>query len=58
MDTHHPIGTGALPWDVYRDFIAGIPVEKRPSVLIEVRGYDDLAASVGYLEQEHLYPFS
>lgn len=58
MDTHYPIGTGALPWDVYRNFLADIPVEKRPSVLIEVRGYDDLAASVRYLEQEHLYPFS
>lgn len=58
MDTHYPIGTGALPWDVYRNFLADIPVEKSPSVLIEVRGYDDLAASARYLEQEHLYPFS
>lgn len=58
MDTHNPIGAGALPWDLYQNFIESIPEEKRPSVLIEVRGYDDLDASVSYLKQHHLYPFS
>lgn len=57
-DSHHPVGTGSLPWDIYKDFISRIPADKRPSVLIEVRTYEDLLASVSYMEMHGLYPFS
>ena len=56
-DTHNPVGNGSLPWEVYRDFIDAFSPEERPSVLIEVRSYKDLLASVTYMEQKKLYPF-
>ncbi len=56
-DTHHPVGSCSLPWDVYESFIEKIPEDRRPSVLIEVRSFDDLMASVSYMEAHDLYPF-
>ena len=56
-DTHNPVGNGTLPWDVYRSFVASIPPEKLPSVLIEVRSHKDLIASVDFMQKEGLYPF-
>lgn len=56
-DTHHPVGAGSLPWEVYAEFLNAIPADKKPSVLIEVRGYEDLMASVSYMEKHGLYPF-
>lgn len=56
-DTHNPVGKGSLPWEVYRDFINDIPAERRPSVLIEVRGFEDLKNSVSYMKKHGLYPF-
>lgn len=55
-DTHHPVGSRRLPWDTYRAFIASLPKERLPSVLIEVRSYEDLAASVSYMKEHGLYP--
>ncbi|MDD6157555.1 MAG: TIM barrel protein [Lachnospiraceae bacterium] len=55
-DTHRPVGTEKLPWEIYGDFMASIPKEKRPTVLIEVRTYEDLMESVEYLKKNHLYP--
>lgn len=57
QDTHHPVGSMKLPWIIYKDFIASIPEETRPSVLIEVRTYEDLIKSVSYMKENHLYPF-
>lgn len=56
-DTHHPVGTMKLPWIIYKDLIDSIPEEKLPSVLIEVRTYEDLIKSVDYMKQTKLYPF-
>ena len=56
-DTHHPVGSMQLPWIIYKEFTASIPEDKLPSVLIEVRSYDDLMASVAYMEKNGLYPF-
>ena len=56
-DTHHPVGSMQLPWIIYKEFIDSIPEDKLPSVLIEVRSYDDLMASVAYMEKNGLYPF-
>jgi sugar phosphate isomerase/epimerase len=57
-DTHLPVGSRLLPWDEYRSYLAGIPEEKRPSVLIEVRNFDDLTASVAYMQSHDMYPFA
>ena len=57
-DTHHPVGSCTLPWDTYKDFVDVIPENNRPSVLIEVRSYEDLIASVSYMQAHGLYPFS
>lgn len=56
-DTHNPVGDGSLPWEIYQKFIHDIPEEKRPSVLIEVRGFEDLNRSVSYMKKHGLYPF-
>ena len=57
QDTHHPVGSMQLPWDLYEKYVEGLPEEKRPTVLIEVRGYEDLEASVKYMEEHCMYPF-
>lgn len=56
-DTHCPVGSCSLPWESYQNFIDAIPESNRPSVLIEVRTYEDLIASVSYMEAHGLYPF-
>lgn len=57
-DSHHPVGSRSLPWEQYQEFINTIPEAKRPSVLIEVQNYENLMASVSYMEAHGLYPFS
>ena len=56
-DTHGPVGSGTLPWNVYRSFIDRFPADHRPSVLIEVRSFEDLSDSVRYMKEQKLYPF-
>lgn len=57
QDTHRPVGSGSLPWNLYAQLFASCPSGQNPSVLIEVRSYEDLAASVSYLKEHHLHPF-
>lgn len=57
-DTHQPVGSAGFPWQNYKTFLETFPEEEKPSVLIEVRGYQDLAASVEYMQKEKLYPFT
>lgn len=57
-DTHCPVGSCSFPWEVYRNFLASLRPEKRPSVLIEVRSYEDLTKSVAYMKENKLYPFT
>ena len=56
-DTHNPIGKGTLPWDMYCQLTNGCPGDALPSVLIEVRNYDDLVKSVEYMKANKMYPF-
>lgn len=56
QDTHHPVGSGKLPWEVYNSYIDSLAPEKRPSVLVEVRTYEDLTASIEYMQSQHMYP--
>lgn len=58
QDTHHAVGCMQLPWDKYNEYLKKVPEEQRPTVLIEVRGYEDLEASVEYMESHHMYPFT
>lgn len=57
QDTHHPVGSMQLPWDVYNQFIDSLPREQMPTVLIEVRTYEDLIESVTYMKENRMYPF-
>ena len=57
QDSHHPVGSMQLPWDLYEKYTEALPKEKRPSVLLEVRRYEDLEASVKYMEEHDMYPF-
>ncbi len=57
-DLHKPVGSMNVPWNMYSDYINSVPATKRPSVLLEVNCYDDLIASVRYMEKNGLYPFS
>lgn len=57
-DSHLPVGDGTLPWEIYKDAIAVLPPEQLPTVLIEVRNYEDLEASVQYMKDHKLYPFT
>ena len=56
-DSHNPVGSMDVPWNLYRDYIQSLPSEKLPSVLIEVNDYDDLVSSVEYMKDNKLYPF-
>lgn len=55
-DLHRPVGTGSFPWDTFQDWVALL--EKKPSVLIEVRSFDDLQKSVAYMKEHGIYPFN
>lgn len=57
QDSHHPVGSMQLPWSLYKEYTEALPKEKRPSVLLEVRRYEDLEASVKYMEEHGMYPF-
>ena len=54
-DIHQPVGSASFPWQNYKTFLETFQEEEKPSVLIEVRGYQDLAASVEYMQKEKLY---
>ncbi len=55
-DTHHPVGSKMLDWSVYQGLIDSMEEKNRPSILIEVRTYEDLEASVAFMKNHHLYP--
>lgn len=56
-DTHNPVGLVDIPWNVYSDYINSLEPSAKPTVLIEVRGFDDLEASVEYMKKHKMYPF-
>lgn len=57
-DLHSPVGTMNIDWKAYNNYISTLPEEKRPTVLIEVRGIEDLEASVEFMEAGGMYPFA
>ena len=56
-DSHTPVGSASIPWSVYNNFMDSFASDAKPSVLIEVRGYEALEKSVEYMMQNHMYPF-
>lgn len=54
-DLHQSVGNGVFDWKQYQEWITSF--EEKPSVLIEVRGFQDLQQSARYMQKEKLYPF-
>lgn len=54
-DLHSPVGTGIIKWDKFDSWCRGLA--KEPSVLVEVRGYGHLEASIEYMQKNKIYPF-
>lgn len=54
-DLHRPVGAGDFPWDAFNNWIT--PLKDKPSVLIEVRSFDDLQKSVNFMMEHGIYPF-
>lgn len=55
QDLHLPVGSGKFNWTDFNLWCKNSKIN--PSVLIEVRGFDDLTKSVKYMEENHIYPF-
>jgi len=53
-DSHFAIGEGNIDWDVLNHPMI---VEKKPSVLLEVRNAESFLRSVHYLQENGLYPY-
>jgi len=54
-DLHRPVGSGVIDWKEFSRF--GQKLEKEPSILIEVRNFQDLEKSVQYMKEQKIYPF-
>jgi len=54
-DLHSPAGSGIADWKSFSRWCESF-VDK-PSVLIEVRGYNALETSVKYMQENKIYPF-
>ena len=54
QDLHQAVGSGSFPWEEYHSWIQSFA--RKPSVLIEVREFEDLKKSVEYMKQHLLYP--
>lgn len=54
-DLHCPVGLGTFPWDTFQSWITTL--EHKPSLLIEVRSFEDLQKSVSYMKEHKIYPF-
>lgn len=54
-DLHLAVGCGIFPWNDFDAWIRSL--EKKPSLLIEVREFVDLEKSVEYMHHHSIYPF-
>lgn len=54
-DLHQPVGCGCFKWDVFNNWIRSF--DEKPSILIEVRKFEELQSSAEYMEQNGIYPF-
>lgn len=54
-DLHQAVGSGNFPWEAFQDWI--LSFQEKPSLLIEVRSFEDLQKSVRYMQEHHMYPF-
>lgn len=56
QDLHLPVGSGKFDWSDFDRWCKSSEIE--PSVLIEVRGFNDLSESAAFMMAEHIYPFN
>lgn len=54
-DLHLAVGSGTFPWQEYDAWSRSF--EDKPSILIEVRKFEDLQKSVKYMSDKKIYPF-
>ena len=54
-DLHNPFGKGRLSWDIFDSWCRGL--EDKPSLLVEVRNFEDLETSIKYMQEHNIYPF-
>lgn len=54
-DLHQAVGSGNFPWNTFQDWL--ISLKELPSLLIEVRNFEDLQKSVKYMQEHSIYPF-
>lgn len=57
-DSHNPIGSMTVDWKAYERFTSNLTNEQKPTVLIEVRSFEDLEASIDYMKIRNMYPFT
>lgn len=55
QDLHLSVGSGKFNWSNFDNWCKNSKTE--PSVLIEVRGFNDLSESVDFMIKNHIYPF-
>jgi sugar phosphate isomerase/epimerase len=55
-DLHQPVGNGIFPWQKLSSWLPSL--NRKPSLLIEVRNFNDLQTSVTYMQKHKIYPFT
>lgn len=55
QDLHAVIGKGVINWEAFTGWCQNLA--EKPSILIEVRGFNDLKASVENMERKRIFPF-
>ena len=54
-DLHNPVGEGWIEWDVFDRWCREL--KDKPSLLVEVRNFEDMEKSVKYMQEHNIYPF-
>lgn len=54
-DAHAAVGKGSIDWESFDALLRSAPLS--PSVLIEVSGEEEAAASAGFMKEKGIYPF-
>lgn len=54
-DLHQAVGSGSFPWNTFQNWVTSL--KEKPSILIEVRCFEDLQQSIVYMQKNKIYPF-
>ncbi len=55
-DLHMAVGAGTICWQQFSQWCQSLT--QPPTILIEVRSWQELISSVNFLQKQHIYPFS